>query len=110
MSAWTKWKPMPSPELCRKIEAPTGAGVYQIRNAKTDEFVQFGIGIKCQTRMRSLFPSPYGTGKRNNAAKRAYILANWKRLEYRTLSTDTRAEAKEVEDKLKAKNNHLFNT
>ena len=110
MNNWKDWKPMPYPENCRRIEAPLGPGVYQIRNKTTKQLIQFGIGIECQKRMRSLFPAPFGTGKRNNADKRTYILQNWKDIEYRTLETSTREEAKIIEDNLKALNNHLFNT
>lgn len=116
MTKWTKWKPMPSPETCRLIDGPQNEkgqnlpGVYQIRNAKENSLIQFGIGKECRKRMKSLYPSPFGTGRRNNVAKREYVLKNWKYLEYRTLATATRAEAKVIEDKIKAKKNHLFNT
>ena len=110
MKDWTNWKPMPTLGNCRKIEGPEGPGVYQIKNNKTKQLIQFGIGIKCQQRMKSLLPAPHGTGKRNNSNKRDYILKNWINLEYRTLETDTRAEAKQIEDGIKAQNNHLFNT
>lgn len=107
---WTNWKSMPTPETCRIIDGPKYAGVYQIRNKKTNQFIQFGIGKECQQRMKSIFPAPYGTGKRNNSDKRDYILKNWTNLEYRTLATDTREEAKRIEDGIKTQNNHLFNT
>jgi hypothetical protein len=110
MKDWTKWKPMPAPENCKTIEGPDGPGVYQIRNKVTNQLVQFGIGINCQKRMKSLFPAPYGSGTRNNANKREYILKFWKSLEYRTLETESREAAKLVEDRLKAERNHLFNT
>ena len=110
MNEWTHWKSMPSPDACKMIEGPTGPGVYQIRNKKTNQFIQFGIGIECRKRMKSLFPTPYGSGTRNNTEKRIYILQNWMLLEYRTLSTDTREEAKHLEDSIKAQKNHLFNT
>lgn len=110
MSAWTNWRAMPSPQDCRLINAPSGPGVYQIKNKVTGQLIQFGIGVKCQERMKSLFPEPYGCGKRNNSNKREYIFSNWKNLEYRTFATLTRAEAKLIEDSLKAENNHLFNT
>ena len=109
MKNWSNWNPMPTPDNCRKIDAPKGAGVYQIRNKKTNQFIQFGIGVECQKRMKSLFPAPHGSGKRNNSDKRNYILKNWSNLEYRTLATDTREEAKQIEDGIKAQNNHLFN-
>jgi hypothetical protein len=107
---WKNWKTMPSPLKCRQIEGPENSGVYQIRNKITGQLIQFGIGIKCQTRMRSLYPQPYGTSGRNNQDKRNYILNNWEKLEYRTLSTNTKEDAKIIEDYLKFQNNHLFNT
>lgn len=110
MNKWTKWKSLPSPENAKNIEGPIGPGVYQIRNTKRGENIQFGIGVACQSRMKSLFPKPFGTGTRNNEGKRIYILNNWKDLEYRTFATNTREEAKKIEDQIKAEKNHLFNT
>ncbi len=107
---WTLWKPMPSPQTCRLIEGPKGPGVYQIRNRLSKQHIQFGISKECQKRLKSLFPKPYGCGTRNNSDKREYILQNWSILEYRTLSTLTRPEAKEIEDHIKFQQNHLFNT
>ena len=101
---------MPAPEQCRFIIAPEGPGVYQLRNRKTNEQVLFGIGKECRKRMKSLFPAPFGTGKRNNGEKRNYILQNWQHIDYRTCSTATREEAKAIEDVLKAQQNHIFNT
>lgn len=106
---WSKWKQMPSPDECRRIDGPRGPGVYQIRNKLTNQYIQFGISIECQKRMKSLFPSPQGSGKRNNTDKREYILKNWTNLEYRTFETETREEAKRIEDGIKKQNNHLFN-
>ena len=39
---WTSWKPIPSPDTCKTIKGPENAGVYQIRNRKTKEFILFG--------------------------------------------------------------------
>jgi hypothetical protein len=101
---------MPSPENCRQIEGPSGPGVYQVRNDKTNQFVLFGISNNCRNRMKSFFPPPYGTGKRNNEDKRKYVFRNWQNLQYRTYETTTRDEAKNIEDRLKAQGNHIFNT
>lgn len=103
MSKWSKWFPMPHPEKCRWIGGPDGPGVYQVKNIVTNEYIQFGISIRCQERMQSLYPKPYGKGTRNNTTKRAYILENWGKLEYRTIATETREEAQEIEKILKAK-------
>lgn len=110
MTNWTNWKSMPTPQSCRNIEGPKGAGLYQIRNIKTNELVLFGIGKKCQSRMRSLFPEPFGTSGRSNYSKRNYILENWQNLEYRTMETENRTSAETVEKLLKNENNHIFNT
>jgi hypothetical protein len=107
---WSNWKKMPSPESCRQIEGPDGPGIYQVRNCISNQFIQFGIGVACRKRMKSLFPEPFGSGKRNNSGKRDYILKNWKNLEYRTAATRTREEAKRLEDEIKREKNHLFNT
>ncbi|HPE74781.1 MAG TPA: hypothetical protein PLC80_01760 [Draconibacterium sp.] len=107
---WTKWKPMPSPENCRNIEGPSGPGVYQIKNKKTNEYIQFGESVACQKRMKSFFPKPYGVGTRNNESKRIYILGNWQNLEYRTLSVDSKEEAVSIDRYLKSLNIHKFNT
>jgi len=107
---WSNWKKTPRPENCRQITGPEGPGVYQIRHKSTKQKVQFGIGIQCRKRMESLFPRPYGVGTRNNEGKRNYILINCKDLEYRTLATIDREGAKLIEDNIKVKNDHLFNT
>ena len=108
---WTQWQPMPSPELCRLIQGPEGSGVYQVRDRVADnQLILFGIGKPCRKRMKSLFPKPYGTGTRNNKKKINYVLEFWKNLDYRTLSTENREEAAEIEREIRAKKNHLFNT
>jgi hypothetical protein len=107
---WSSWRGMPSPENCKSINGPENSGVYQIREIQNKKNIQFGIGKNCQERMKSLFPKPHGTGTRNNEFKRKHILDNWRVLEYRTLATENRIVAKLVEDFLKGKKDHLFNT
>lgn len=101
---------MPKPENCRNIVGPAESGVYQIRNKESNYLILFGIRKKCRNRMKSLYPSPFGTGTRNNECKRKYVLDNWRKLEYRTMKTESREEAKRIEDSLKADKNHVFNT
>lgn len=107
---WTEWVKMPSPETCKSIKAPEKAGVYQIKNFKTKEFIQFGESKICQYRMQSLFPKPYGRGTRNNEIKRIYILDNWKDLKYRTIKAATKEEAIMIDRFLKSLCIHKFNT
>ncbi|MBS1623144.1 MAG: GIY-YIG nuclease family protein [Bacteroidetes bacterium] len=111
MKEWSAWRPMPSPERCKEdIEGPAESGVYQIRNKKTGQYIQFGESKNCRKRMKSFFPKPYGTGTRNNEKKRIYILENWQYLEYRTIATDSKQEAVQIDRELKSQNIHLFNT
>lgn len=110
MKNWSNWKPIPSPQRCKEIDAPDGSGAYQIRNNATNQLIQFGMSVTCQKRMKSLFPAPYGSGTRNNDSKRQYVLDNWKLLEYRTIATESRQEAAQIEAELKSQGNHLFNT
>lgn len=107
---WSKWKPMPSPQNCRQIEGPEGAGVYQIRNRNTKQLILFGESVTCQKRMKSFFPKPYGVGTRKNEGKRNYVLEFWKDLEYRTTAAESKADAVKIDRHLKSLNIHMFNT
>ena len=80
--SWTNWIKFSPPEKARDIRGK-GPGIYQIKNAKTDEPVLFGIGSECQKRMRSLMPAPWGSGTRNLSDKREYVYENYKDLVYR---------------------------
>jgi len=110
MREWTQWKSMPAPDYCRLIDGPSGPGVYQIRNATSGELILFGESKHCQKRMKSFFPKPYGTGTRNNEAKRNYVLNNWQELQYRTLQTTLKSDAVNIDRQLKSQKNHLFNS
>lgn len=107
---WSPWLKMPSPDNCLEIEAYHLSGVYQIRNASSKAFIQFGIGGELQDRMQSFFPKPFGRGTRNNKGKREHVLNNWKILEYRYLATESRELAATIERFVRKKKNHLFNT
>lgn len=107
---WSRWKAMPSPEKCKEIEGPTGPGVYQIRHKRTGQLIMFGQGEKCQGRMKSLYPKPWGSGTRKNFKKRDHVFDNWPDLQYRTIETSTIDEAKRIERELKSKKEHSINT
>ena len=108
MSEWSNWRSMPSPETCREIIAPKGPGVFQIRHKETEEYVFFGISIKCRERMHSLYPIPYGVFNRDNEKRMKYVFENWISLEYRTIATENRKEAVLIQRELKSLHNHRF--
>lgn len=107
---WSNWITMPSPENCRQIDGPKRPGVHQIKNWKTNEFIQFGESIKCRNRMKSFFPKPFGTGTRNNENKRIYVLKNWQNLKYRTIESNSKEEAVKIDRFLKSLKIHKFKT
>lgn len=107
---WSDWRSFPNPLKKGILVSPFGPGLYQLRNTQTDEFVLFGIGGHLSYRMTSLLPEPQGQGNRKNMAKRVYVYKNIQDIEYRTIACRTENDAKTIEKKLKALNNHIFNT
>ncbi len=87
---WTEWKNFPKAERGEHIEAPIGAGIYEVREALTGALFAFGSADSVAqtlagltTRPRS-FASWFGLGRPPRNAN----------LEYRTCATSTKAEAK----------------
>ncbi|MCR6644748.1 MAG: hypothetical protein NVV62_09635 [Terricaulis sp.] len=89
--------------------APIGPGCYELRRADTGELVLFGIGRAVAFRMSSLMPSEFGAGRRNNTAKRDYVLKYLAQMEYRTLACEL-DEARAEELRLKRSLAHRFRT
>ena len=117
---WTKWKTLPNPSksydifrslMIKAVRNPSYPGVYQLKNNDTGEYVLFGVGVKVGERMCSLIPKEYGgVGRRNNHYKRDYVWKNIDYIQFRTITTETRNEALEIERFLKHQNIHIFNT
>lgn len=103
---WSDWRPFPNPEKKGYLYAPYGCGVYQLRNARTGEFVLFGQGKHVANRMSSLLLS--GSGTRNNEEKRNYVTRNLQNIEYRTLPLDSVEETKAFEMFVKYQEKYIF--
>ena len=110
MARWSEWLPFPDPRKGDYLVAPYGAGVYELRNRKTSEFVLRGMGSNCAYRMSSILPAPLGQGTRNNADKRQYVLAHLSEVEYRCMACASAEEAKALELARKKEQPCLFNT
>jgi len=106
---WTEFSQFPSPLKQEYLFAPFGAGVYELKNVKTNELVYVGEGANTAYRMSSLLPEPYGAGTRNNSRLRNYIFENINDVHYRTLACADKATAKQIQDKMIATNKYLFN-
>lgn len=106
---WSDWKTFPNPEKKGYIFAPFGAGVYQVRNNITQEYILFGESKNLAYRMTSLLPRPLGAGTRKASDKREYIIENLQDIEYRTTACDSKDEAKEIQKELRNLRIHKFN-
>ncbi len=107
---WNKWRKFSNPQKGDYLYAPLGFGVYQLKNAQTDEFVLFGKSKHPAQRMTSILPSPYGTGTRKNPPKRNYVLNNLNDIVYRTMAFKDDNSAKSFELYIKSLHVHIFNT
>jgi hypothetical protein len=103
---WSEWRPFPNPEKKGYLYAPYGCGVYQLRNAKTGEYILFGQSTHVANRMSSLLLS--GIGTRNNEGKRNYVTQNIQDIEYRTIPFDTAEEARSFELFVKYQEKYIF--
>src|SRR5437879_2424280 len=97
---WSNWRPFCPPEDLKNLTVSEGPGVYQLKNRVTGELVLFGIAGCLDERMKSLMPSPYGSGTRKNAEKREYVIQNWQEIDFRVRLTDTREEAGRIEKQI----------
>jgi hypothetical protein len=106
---WTEFSPFPSPLHQGYLHAPFGAGVYELKNVKTNKLVYVGEGGHVAYRMSSLLPEPNGKGTRNNSKVRQYISENLSDIHYRTLACIDKATAKQIQDDMIEPDKYLFN-
>lgn len=103
---WSEWKPFPNPNKKGYLCAPLGCGVYQLRNAKTGEYVLFGRSKHVAYRMSSLLLS--GPGTRKNENKREYVTKHLKDIQYRTIALNSEDEARSFEALVKKQEEYIF--
>jgi hypothetical protein len=92
LHAWSNWKRLPSADSGNNLEAPIGAGLYEVRNALTGHDVAFGSADNVADALSTLnfngFRSRFWRVFRGQP--RTLQVSE---LEYRTLATASRAEA-----------------
>lgn len=106
---WSDFAAFPSPLQKEYLHAPFGAGVYELKNAKTNELVYVGEGANTAYRMSSLLLESQGAGTRTNSRLRNYIFENINDVHYRTLVCTDKTTAKQIQNKMIATNKYLFN-
>lgn len=100
---WSEWRPFPDPREGGYLIAPFGPGVYELRHHSTGQGILFGEGGNLAARMSSLLPEPLGCGTRRNEGKRRHVLEHLADVEYRTMATDSREDAKMAEAYIRAR-------
>ena len=108
LKTWSEWQLFPDPAKGDSLIAPFGAGCYEMR--LQSEKILFGVGGHLANRMTSLLPAPIGQGRRNNSAKRDFVLAHLGKIEYRTIAFATRREAVAYESQLRMGGGYRFST
>ena len=103
---WSEWKPFPDSKKKGYLCAPFGCGVYQLRNAKTCEYVLFGRSKHVAYRMCSLHLS--GPDTRNNVKKKKYVTEKLPYIEYRTIAFNSEKEALSFEAFVKKQEDYIF--
>lgn len=109
-TGWSEWRLFPNPEKGEYLYAPFGAGVYQLRNRRTGQYVLYGRSGNLAFRMSSLLPKPYGEGTRDNVEKREYVWEHIDDIEYRTIAFSSKETAKLFESFVKGREDYLYNT
>jgi hypothetical protein len=109
LPGWSAWRKFPDPRERGILVAPFGPGCYELRNG--NQLVLYGMGGNVAQRMTSLLPEGFGCGTRNNSQKREYVLSHLATIEYRTLASATKDDAKICERELWARRlDYLFPT
>ncbi len=109
LGEWSEWLPFPDPAKGEYLHAPFGPGVYRLRlKSDHNKLILVGCSKNVAYRMSSLLPRPYGCGKRNNDAKRAFVEQHLADIEYQTKAFATRPEAQDEEDDLRDNNDYEF--
>ncbi len=110
MGEWSDWRPFPDPRHGGYLTAPLGPGLYELRRTGSKQLVLLGCGGCCAARMSSILPAPFGTGTRNNAKKRAYVLDHLEDIQYRTMACESSDEARRRERSLLDDGDYVFGT
>jgi hypothetical protein len=99
MQTWTSWKRFPDAHSGGLVEAPIGPGVYEVRHVDTGEVIAFGHSGSVANAIGELKIN----GKAGVWAKLFHRSASIpvNDLEYRTVATASRSEAKVAASRLK---------
>lgn len=105
MARWSDWRQFPDFLEEGYLYVYVGPGVYELRNRETGELVLVGESGNLAYRMMSLLPESHGgVGTRRNDRKREYVAKHRQYIDYRTHTCATKAEAQELERRMRRDN------
>jgi hypothetical protein len=99
VQTWSSWKRFPDAQIGDHIEAPIGAGVYEVRHMLTGRLIAFGHAGNVANALTDLKPNG-GVGAFVRLFRRQPLVSRVSDLEYRTCAATSRAEAKTAANRL----------
>lgn len=101
VSSWVNWKPFPDPDRGGHIDAPIGAGVFEVRHTGTGEQIAFAHSANVAHSLAMLLPKPVSGLRLLFARKRPGFRSE--ELEYRTCAATTLDEARTMAERLRGR-------
>jgi hypothetical protein len=96
--AWTAWKTFPAQYSDASLDAPTGPGVFEVRDMATGAQVAFGVSANVAGSLATLI-QPQASGLLSILARKR-IVHRAVDMEYRFCATASLKEARAEEDRL----------
>jgi len=96
---WSNWKRFPDAQIGDHIEAPIGAGVYEVRHTLTGRLIAFGHAGNVSNALTDLKLNG-GVGAFARLFRRQPLVSRVSDLEYRICAATSRAEAKTIASRL----------
>ena len=100
MHNWSEWKRFPDPRTGDALEAPIGAGIYEVRHSVSGRVVTLGSASNVARKLSALhIKGSTGSRLAHLLGKRTSVTRSWD-LEYRTCAAESGAEARRAAQRL----------
>jgi hypothetical protein len=104
---WSNWKRFPDPQAGESLQAPIGPGLYEVRNAVSGDLVAFDYSGQVASALSQLLPDDSAPFWRR-FLQRDPVVHRSRDLEYRTLATTTKEEARLIAFRLIERRHSVF--
>lgn len=105
IESWSCWQSLPDARHCEGLQAPSGPGLYEVRDFESGELIVFNYAAHVASTLSNITPDNSATLWRR-ALHPKWISPRHHDIEYRTRATATKIEAKTLAANLR----HLRHT